>query len=604
MGSGLEVDRIDISNASQIDDLRIYGGRIYAVSQQTLHVLEFEFGQLSQLATTGFSGNRNANAPQRLRIFVGNNFAYPVHTKGYAAIDISDPANPLLRGNIETPQFGWKQIVGNGNGLGFAAVSPNSTFDGPHHVHLYDISDPDNTNDLITTFETPGVARAVTIYNGIGYVADHLSGLHVVNYLAFDGEGQPPTVSILQPEDGSSVEEGSSFLVEVEVTDDVQVRNVEFYVDDLLIKTDGNFPFEVTLPAGGLNATNSIEIVARASDTGGNATFSDPITLNLTPDSTPPRVIAVLPANNGFVGQTSGFTVFFSEAIDPDTISELSMILTGAGEDGLLGTPDDILFSGGSFTQSEDNSIVSYALDTVLDSGYFKIAVEIIITDTIGNPLNERFTSVFLALGDTDTDRDGLPDFIEIEIGLDPEDPDSDDDGIFDGKEDNDSDGVTNDVEAFLGFDLTEVDSDQDGINDDQEDRDMDGLPDFQEVLFGTNLDEFDSDGDGFSDEAEVAEMSNPVDANDRPELLILARPPTHVTVFSSITGNLPPGVTLAKPPAAVTVLSSDLGNLPPGVTLAIPPAFVTVLSSSTGNNAPSVTLAYPPVQVTDPVEP
>lgn len=593
MGSGLEVDRIDIATG-QVDDLRIYGGRVYAVSQRILHVLKFEFGQLEQLATTGFSGDRNTNAPQRLRLFVGGDIAYVTHTRGYATIDVSDPANPLVIGNTITGQFGWKQVVANGNGLGFVAMSPNSTFDGPHNFAIYGIGNPAVTDNLVLPFETPGIARAVTIYNGIGYVADHTSGLHVVNYLAFDGQGEAPTVSITEPQSGSEVEEGSSFLVRVDVTDDVQVRNVEFYVDDLLVKTDGNFPFEVTLPAGSLNTTNSIEVVARASDTGGNASFSEPVILNLTPDSTPPRVDAVLPMDNGFVGETNGITLFFSEGIDPDSIGELSITLKGEGPDGLIGTTDDILLSGGRFTQSEDGSIVSYTQDETLDSGYFQIAVETSIADNIGNTLVKRFTSVFLALGDADTDRDGLADVIELNIGLDPNDPDSDDDGIFDGKEDNDSDGVTNDVEAFLGFDLAAVDSDLDGINDDKEDRDFDTVPDFKEVLAGSSINNIDSDSDGFSDDAEIISNSSPIDPLDIPNLFVVSNPLTSVLVLGSDSGVSSLSVTVAHPPVAVTVLSSELGDLPSSVTVARPPVNVLILSSLDAILPPNVTIATP----------
>ncbi|MDA0349584.1 MAG: Ig-like domain-containing protein, partial [Verrucomicrobia bacterium] len=493
--------------------------------------------------------------------------------------------------------------------------------------------------------------RTGSIYNGIGYVADHTAGLHVVNYLAFDSLGQPPTVTIVEPEDGASIEEGSLFLVRVDVQDDVQVRNVEFYVDDQLIKTDGNFPFEVTLPAGSLDVTNSIEVIARASDTGGNASFSDPITLNLTPDSTPPRVNSVLPSQNAIIGDTNGFTLFFSEAIDPNTIDELSAYLIGVGEDGLFNTPDDLLFTGGLFSFSEDGSIISYLLDEVLDSGYFRITVETSVTDNIGNALRQKFVSVFLALGDADTDQDGLSDVIELNVGLDPNDPDSDDDGISDGKEDIDGDGVTNDVEAFLGFNLGEKDSDMDGINDNLEDADMDGLPDFREVLAGTNINLIDSDGDGFSDEAEFISGSSPIDSNAIPFQMVFANPPVNVLALSSNVGVQSPGITLARPPVSVLTLSSnngdlssgvtlanprtsvmlfvsaglgdlaanvtlarppvsvltlsaDTGDLPPGVTVAHPPASVMLYSSVSGDLSSGVTLANPPVEVTDPVEP
>src|SRR6185369_7778565 len=67
--------------------------------------------------------------------------------------------------------------------------------DGTHHVTLYNVSNPTQTTSFITTLQTPGVARAVSIYNGLAYVADSTS-LQVMNYLAFDTGTNPPTISL------------------------------------------------------------------------------------------------------------------------------------------------------------------------------------------------------------------------------------------------------------------------------------------------------------------------------------------------------------------------------------------------------------------------
>ncbi|MGK0237345.1 MAG: hypothetical protein ACI92G_000804 [Candidatus Pelagisphaera sp.] len=596
MVSGVEIDRIDLSS-SMIDDLQIYGDVIFACQQSSLYSLSFEFSELSLLGTVASPGTRNS-ANGRMRLFVADDVAYHVHRSGYNTLDVSDPISMSFINNQIATSFGWKHIVTNGNGLGLAAVSTNSNFGGAQHVSLYDVSDPDVTTAFITEFQTPGVARAVTIYNGIGYVADHTAGMQVVNYLAYDGLGVPPTISIVSPNDGDSVEEGSSVRVRVEVSDDVQVRNVEFYVENELVKTDGNHSFEATVPVGSGKAGDVVEIVVRASDTGGNAAFSAPIALNLTPDATPPRVTAVFPRDNSIIGETSGLTLFFSEAIDPVTIGESSILLKGEGEDGFIGTPDDVVIGDGEFTQSEDGAIVSYSLSEALDTGYFSITVEPSITDAIGNQLRARFISVFLALGDADTDRDGLPDFVELSVGLDPNDPDSDDDGIFDGQEDQDGDNVPNDVESFLGFSLTEVDSDLNGITDDLEDRDMDGLPDFREILAGSSIDNPDSDGDGFSDEAEVISGSSPINPDDRPFQLVVSRPDVNVLALSSNTGAVSPGVTIANPAVSVLVLSSSTGALAPGVTVANPAISVLALSSQSGDVGTGVTVGRPSVSV------
>ena len=47
-----------------------------------------------------------------------------------------------------------------------------------------------------TRFPTPGNAGAVSIYNGLAYVADGTKGLQVVNYRAYDINGiKPPCQS-------------------------------------------------------------------------------------------------------------------------------------------------------------------------------------------------------------------------------------------------------------------------------------------------------------------------------------------------------------------------------------------------------------------------
>ncbi len=107
---------------------------------------------------------------------------------------------------------------------------------------------------------------------------------------------------------------------------------------------------------------------------------------------------------------------------------------------------------------------------------------------------------------DPDTDGDGLDDHTEIfREGTDPLDPDSDGDGLDDGEEIND-----------YGTDPFEVDTDGDGLTDGEEvndhgsdplvaDSDGDGLTDGEEVNdHGSDPTLADTDGDGLDDDAEV----------------------------------------------------------------------------------------------------
>ena len=120
-------------------------------------------------------------------------------------------------------------------------------------------------------------------------------------------------------------------------------------------------------------------------------------------------------------------------------------------------------------------------------------------------------------VGMRDTDGDGVPDAIELAMGTDLNNPDSDGDGTSDGEEDKEGDGLPDWVEFVLGTDSSLADSDGDGTDDIDEDTDGDGLPDGQEVVLGTDYMSSDTDGDGFGDNDEVTAGSNPTDPGSVP---------------------------------------------------------------------------------------
>jgi Bacterial TSP3 repeat len=145
---------------------------------------------------------------------------------------------------------------------------------------------------------------------------------------------------------------------------------------------------------------------------------------------------------------------------------------------------------------------------------------------------------------DADSDRDGLTNGQELELGTDPENPDSDGDGIIDGadfgdfpgddigceadfdcpgtpciegrceggdRQDSDQDGLSDEDEYALGTDPYNPDTDGDGVLDSQDedtfnggggdiDSDGDSLSDHDEAIFGTDPYNPDTDGDGIDD--------------------------------------------------------------------------------------------------------
>jgi len=139
-----------------------------------------------------------------------------------------------------------------------------------------------------------------------------------------------------------------------------------------------------------------------------------------------------------------------------------------------------------------------------------------------------------------DTDGDGLTDGQEVNVyGTDPNDPDSDNDGLSDGDEvntygtdplddDSDDDGLTDGDEVnTYGTDPLDGDSDDDGMpdawevdngldpldnGDADDDPDDDGLTNQQEYRNGTDPNNPDTDGDGLNDGDEVSHGTNPLD--------------------------------------------------------------------------------------------
>jgi hypothetical protein len=133
----------------------------------------------------------------RRRLFVGGGVAYATSYPGYATIDVHNPAAPTLIANaVDGGPNSFKQIVLNGSGLGVAAVGVNPRFDGTHDIWLYDTRNPAVTTQFLTTENTPGLTRAVTLFNALAYVADGEAGLQVIRYQATDTGRVPPTITL------------------------------------------------------------------------------------------------------------------------------------------------------------------------------------------------------------------------------------------------------------------------------------------------------------------------------------------------------------------------------------------------------------------------
>ncbi|MGW9684420.1 T9SS type B sorting domain-containing protein [Flagellimonas sp. 2504JD1-5] len=234
---------------------------------------------------------------------------------------------------------------------------------------------------------------------------------------------------------------------------------------------------------------------------------------------------------------------------------------------------------------SEDNSTVSVqyqvCFNSVCDTATLFVSIPACI-DTDGdnicdvddtepnNPCSPQSNPSWLPQGTNDCDGDGLTRNEEMALGTNPNNVDTDGDGISDGQEVNsdatnplndcdsvngtpqdnsdcDNDGVSTDEEITAGTNPDLADTDGDGLTDGEElnniddiatpaipgsasnplnacdpntdnpncDSDADGLIDDEETVLGTDPNNPDTDGDGILDGQEIIDNTDPLDSCD-----------------------------------------------------------------------------------------
>jgi hypothetical protein len=150
----------------------------------------------------------------------------------------------------------------------------------------------------------------------------------------------PPEVTITAPAAGTSALEDTVVGVDVSATDDVGVSRVDLLVDGAVEGTDLESPyaFSVRLP---LDHTG-VELTARAVDTIGQVTDSDPVALSILPD--PPPTVAITDPSDGetFI-ETTQISVA-AEAADNRAVVSVRLLVNGVEEATAPSPPYDFQF--------------------------------------------------------------------------------------------------------------------------------------------------------------------------------------------------------------------------------------------------------------------
>ncbi|MEM7312106.1 MAG: FG-GAP-like repeat-containing protein [Planctomycetota bacterium] len=337
------------------------------------------------------------------KIFAGDNVIYAAAAGtffrgGMSTVDASSPqVLQLISGSdVQAPFVGpGTDILVNGSGIGLLVGAPE--FAPLPELRVLDTNDLTQTNLRIGGFTLPDVPHAVGLAGGVAFVADQ-RGLKVVNYMQRDNNGQAPEVAIsttvtdAEPEqDGLQVLEGTTFPIQVDVTDDVQVREVQLLVNGQVVQRDLQFPWDFATIVPSLDVTGEMELVVRAIDTGGNSSTSNRIRASIVQDLIPPTVEGTVPTTGDslFAGLRR-IAVRFSEPLSDTTIDSARFHLRDASDGQIL--PQAV--------HLRDDNQLAVLVFAPLPPGEFDLVVDAAtITDRVGNPLgNEVLTLATLQL--------------------------------------------------------------------------------------------------------------------------------------------------------------------------------------------------------------
>lgn len=527
--------------SAAITDLANEGFFLYTMdSANTLRVIDLS-GDV--MATRGSVILPNGGG----KLFVGGGIGYIAATSdfygGFLTASLSNPDHPVLIKDSSASASSTSlnpYIAVNGSGLGLLLSGGGRG--AIASAQLYNVSNPANTAAFLTLYPLPADPYSVAIGAGIAFVADGNAGLQIINYKSFDALGVAPTITlsnsftILNATNGIAVE-GNLARVLAVVTDDVQVRNVEFYVDGALVSSDQSFPFEYLFVAPAISASKTnFTLQAKAFDTGGNSTLTPLITVQLTPDTSPPRLRRSYPGANSVFDSVTNIFVYFNKPLNGASLDAASFSLIFAGPDHRLGTADDQPVIGGNVAYLNTLNAAALTFANALPYGLYRATLSTNLSDASGNALTNSLSWTFWVLPggpDGDADHDDLSNADEIARGTDPLNPDT--------------------------------------------------------------------DGDGWPDGVEVSDDKDPLDPKSHPIITAVAGPPIQVNLAGpDETGSTSAGTLVASPPVQLICPGLDESGSPgSGTTVANPPVMVTFPGiDETGTVGIGTTLAFPMVLV------
>ena len=328
--TGDQLGQLDGAPGS-ISGMAIDGAMLYTMDgANALRAVAVNNGNLTLIGSLILPGGGNG-------LVVGNNVAtVPAGDNGgnggFITVDVTDPRHPALIASDSIRSNAGSAVALNGSGLGLFTGQLQILGQGLlSELDVVNTSDPTNTATRAARFGLPAPAGGVAISGGVGFVADGTSGLQVVRYQAFVPNTVAPMVTVTTPPAdidpttaGTQVLEGSTATLSVKIASPGQILSTELLLNGLSVLTDLQYPFNlsVVLPTIAANGSNVATVAVRATDTNGNVTTTAPLTLQLLPDLTPPRLLSATVSEGAVVStDTHGLQFVFSKALQPGAAS-------------------------------------------------------------------------------------------------------------------------------------------------------------------------------------------------------------------------------------------------------------------------------------------
>ncbi len=381
--------------AESVHDLSVAGDYLYVLSaspstggSHTIHKVPLTPLLLPAVAALTISGAEHPTFG-RMHLFAGGGLIYVGAADDNAKAQVpgleilEDTATGLVLVGRPSPITAFDVEV-NGSGLAlFTGADPGLTVSAK--VGVLDVRDRTDTDRFLSGYDTPGAAKALALYNGLCYVAESVAGLQVINYLAHDRQKQPPTIGLASNAANGAIVAGDRLRITADTSDDVQVRNVEFYLDDVRFVTDGNFPFEMAMQVPLPRANrNSLRFRARASDTGGNAAWSEELTVQIASADRTQGNLTLLPSAGATTTSLRAVGVLLDAIPGLASLGPNEVILTWAGPDARLDTADDETVTGGSLNYVAAARAVLRSFPDDLRNGLYRAQFPGTLRDTTG----------------------------------------------------------------------------------------------------------------------------------------------------------------------------------------------------------------------------